>query len=94
MLERILNTDAIDMDNSQIAYELEIDLERMDKLEHKTAPKTANSYKVTVRPSTVTYSEMMYRFRFEIQYGYLKKNKEFRPIGKSLQTQSEALPWR
>jgi len=93
MLERIIDTSAIDITNSQIKYELEIDLERMNKLEHNEAPKKANAYKVKVEPSQVTYSEMLYRFRFELQYGYLKKNKEFRPIGKSIKTQSEALPF-
>jgi hypothetical protein len=46
-----------------------------------------------VEPSTVTYSEMLYRFKFEIQYGYLKKNSKFKPLGKPIKTQSEALPF-
>ena len=94
MLERILDTNAIDMEDSHIVYELNIDLKRMDKLEHYNLSKSVTAYKVIVTPSTMTYGEGLHRFLFEIQYGYKKKNGEFKQIGKSLRTQSEALPFR
>ncbi len=94
MLERILDTSAIDMTDSHIVYELNIDLERMDKLEHNESPRKANAYKVKVEPSRVTYYEGLHRFRFEIQYGYLRKNGKFKSLGKPIQTQSESLPFR
>ena len=91
MLKRILDTEGIDMENETIQGELAIDLERMDLMKHD-APKKANAYKVIVEPSLVTYDEHFHRFRFEIQYGILKKDK-FNPIGESIRTQSEALPF-
>lgn len=93
-MERILDTSSIDMTNNQIVRELEINLERMNKLNHTEAPKRANAYKVIVKPSNITYSEMLYRFRFEIQYGRLKWNKKFKPLGNAVFTQSEVLPFR
>ena len=92
MLTRILDTQAIDIENKTIQYELSIDLERMDLMKHENIPKKVNAYKVIVTPSVVTYTDFLHRFRFEIQYGTLKKDK-FKQIGESIKTQSEALPF-
>lgn len=94
MLEQILDTSAIDLKNSQIKYELDIDLERFEKYKHENIPQGANSYTLKVEPSQVTYSSLLCRFRFEIQYGISEKNKEFKPIDKPIKTQSECLPFR
>jgi len=91
MLTRILDTTRIDINNSQIKHELEIDLRRMDHINHEDAPKGTEAYILIVEPSQRTYSSMLYRFRFEIQYGKYDSNK-FIPLGEPKKTQSEALP--
>ena len=92
MLERILDTSGIDMDNPDIKLCLETDLRRMDKMRHGEIPEGVDVYKVNVTPSIQTYSMPgMYRFQFEIQYGN-KKEDEFEPKGEPVFRQTETLP--
>ncbi|MBI2631927.1 hypothetical protein HYW75_02910 [Candidatus Pacearchaeota archaeon] len=91
MLIRILDTTQIDNENSQIMGELITDLRRMDHLKHLESPDGCNAYKLRVLPSLRTYSILLHRFRFEIQYGILVNDK-FRPVGKVVNQQTETLP--
>lgn len=91
MLTRILDTSKIDTNNPEIKFELEIDLNRMDKLDHSKKPKGTNAYQVKVKPSTQTYMDGLHRFIFEIQYGAIRKGK-FKPKGELIFYQSETLP--
>ena len=79
------------MNDPLIRSELDTDLRRMDHMKHENAPEGANAYKVKVEPSTRTYNPLMHRFRYEIQYGKLDKDK-FIPLGEPENTQTEALP--
>jgi hypothetical protein len=88
---RILDASQIDMDDPTIRHELDLDLKRMDELPHDEVPGSADAYRVTVSPSTVSYMPGFYRFVFEIQYGKLEDD-EFTPIGTPIRQQSETLP--
>ena len=92
IMQRILDTSEIDMDDLEIRGELEIDLQRMDKLEHYEMPDGSDTFHVRVRPGSQTYRPGLHRFTFEIQYGNLI-NGEFRSKGEPVFTQSEALPY-
>jgi hypothetical protein len=91
MLTRMLDTSGIDMNDPLIKSELEIDLRRMDRLKHEEMPDGVNAYNVIITPSTRTYSPLLHRFLFEIQYGCIIGNN-FEPKGKPLRYQSETLP--
>jgi hypothetical protein len=91
MLTRILDASRINMDDPHIKYELEADLRRMDFIRHEDAPKDAEACRVIVEPSSITYSQILHRFRFEIQYGKYD-NGRFVALGDAQKTQSEALP--
>jgi hypothetical protein len=91
MLTKILDTTGIDMEDSEIVSELEIDLKRMDYLKHYEMPEGCNAYKVRVLTSKRTYMSGFHRFRFFIQYGTII-NDELKPIGEEVFYQTETLP--
>ena len=91
MLTRILDTTKINMNDSEIRAELNMDLRRMDCMEHEEMPEGSDVYLLEVSPSIQTYRPGFHRFRFKIQYGNLIDG-EIRIKGKSKHTQSEALP--
>jgi hypothetical protein len=90
MLTRILDTTGIDVHDSLIKSELEIDLRRMDAMQHEGRPANANAYKVRVTPS-ITYNPLQHMFNYEIQYG-IRKSGEFQTIGSPVKLQTETLP--
>jgi len=87
----MVDTIGIDLTDPKIEWELEIDLRRMDKLRHEYMPEGANAYRVTVTPSTQTYSRGLHRFLFELQYGLINSD-QFEPFGNPVRYQSETLP--
>ena len=91
-MKRIVDTSQIDTDNPLIRNELDIDLRRMNRLDHSEAPDGADAYRVVVKPSSATYSEFLHRFIFEIQYGKFDGG-EFIPLGEVLKKQTETLPF-
>ncbi len=90
MLTRILDTSQIDMNDIQIRAELDIDLQRMDKLPHDRAPNGSNAYKVAITPGH-TYTLSCHQFDFQLQYGILKKDK-FTSMGEPVKYTTELLP--
>lgn len=87
MLTRILDTSRIAIDNGEVAYELSIDLRRMDRLSHSARPALANAYVCTVRPSVY-----LHNFLFELQYG-IKTQSGFEPVGPPQHYNTETLPF-
>jgi hypothetical protein len=87
MLTRILDTTQIDMTDPQIAHGLEIDIRRMDLLEHRSRPAIANAYRV-VATNSVFFPNLC----FELQYG-IKSRDNFEPIGGRMQYNTETLPF-
>jgi hypothetical protein len=90
MLTRLLDTTAIDIGDHQIRSELEIDLRRMDAMQHEARPPVANAYLVRVTPA-ITYSALQHMFNYEILY-CMEKNGEFQTIGGPIKLQTETLP--
>lgn len=91
MLARILDASRIDMNDPEIQAELNLDLQRMDKLPHDRAPEGSNTYRVIVTPG-ITYMPGLHRFDFEIQYGVLDRDN-LRPLGNSVKYTTERLPF-
>ncbi|MBI2545019.1 MAG: hypothetical protein HYW22_00250 [Candidatus Aenigmarchaeota archaeon] len=90
MLIRILDTSNIGSDPS-IRTELDMDLRRMDRLNHRKYPRV-NAYRVVVTPSAFTYTEVHHRFNFELQYGMLNDGA-FTPVGEPVIYSTETLPF-
>jgi CheY-like chemotaxis protein len=88
-LRRIIDTSAIDLCDPMIKFELDQDLKRMDHLRY--LPDGVDAYSAKVNPSTQTYSEMLHRFLFEVQYGNIV-GKDFVAEGEPVMYQSEGLP--
>lgn len=86
-----IDTSRIDMNNLEIQKGLEIDLKRMNKLKHELAPEEADKYMVKVRPAA-DYRQGLYRFIFEIQYGYCY-GYDFIPVGEKIEYSTQTLPF-
>ncbi len=91
MLTRILDTSKIDIEDPQIRRELNQDLRRMDRLKHVEMPDDVDTFKVKVKPSSITYHAGLHRFVFELQYGNMVED-EFKPKGEVVSYQTETLP--
>ena len=89
-LKLILETSSLDLENSEIKKDLDIDLKRLAYFEND-APSGANAYRVEIQPSRQTFRPGLYRFTFEIQYGILH-GEIFSPIGEKIYRQTETLP--
>jgi hypothetical protein len=92
MLTRILDTSNIDMDDPEIRAKLEIDLKRMDHLDHREFAEGCDAFMVVVRPHPEFYHPSLYRFRFELKYGTIKDD-EFFPSGKTATFGTQTLPY-
>ena len=92
LLKRIVETSKIDMNDPEIQIELEIDLERMDRLTHQDRPEGTDSFLITVTPSETLYKRGHHRFLFEIQYG-TQTEQGFTPIGEPKHYNTQSLPF-